>query len=50
MRKGINKIKKRLVELNKLDHHEEDDYHQKGNDQNQEEGDRTQGRGSQKKG
>jgi hypothetical protein len=34
MRKGINKIRKRVAEFNELDHHEKDDYHQKGDDQN----------------
>jgi hypothetical protein len=50
VRNGTKKIKKRVAELNELDHHEEDDYHQEGDGQNQEEGDRVQGRQSPRKG
>jgi hypothetical protein len=41
VKKGINKTRKRVVELNKLDHHEEDNYYQKKDDQNSEEGDKA---------
>jgi hypothetical protein len=33
-----------VAKFNKLDHHEENDYHQKGDDENEEGGDRVQRR------